>query len=110
MMHSPACVQAFPARNCRRCGRKRAAGYWRSAPPFPSPICSVLMRYDALIIGAGPAGSAAARLLPRAGWRVGLTEKPEFPRRKVCGEFISAPTLAVLKDCGVAAPFIAAAG
>jgi len=68
------------------------------------------MRYDAIIIGAGPAGSAAARLLAQAGWRVALVEKAEFPRRKVCGEFISATTMPVLKACGIAAPFIAAAG
>ncbi len=68
------------------------------------------MLYDALIIGAGPAGSSAARLLAQAGWRVALVEKAEFPRRKVCGEFISATTMPVLKDCGVAVPFIAAAG
>jgi len=68
------------------------------------------MRYDVLIVGAGPAGSAAARLLAQAGWSVALVEKAEFPRRKVCGEFISATSMAVLKECGVAAPFIAAAG
>ena len=39
-----------------------------------------------------------------------LVEKAQFPRRKVCGEFISATTMPVLKDCGVAVPFIAAAG
>ena len=68
------------------------------------------MRYDAVVIGAGPAGASAARLLAQAGWRVALVEKAEFPRRKVCGEFISATTMPVLKDCGVAVPFIAAAG
>ena len=68
------------------------------------------MQVDAIVIGAGPAGSAAARLLAQAGWSVALVEKAEFPRRKVCGEFISAPTMPVLKACGIAAPFIAAAG
>jgi flavin-dependent dehydrogenase len=68
------------------------------------------MQYDAVIIGAGPAGAAAARLLAEAGWSVALVEKTEFPRRKVCGEFISATSMAVLKACGVAVPFIAAAG
>jgi flavin-dependent dehydrogenase len=68
------------------------------------------MLHDALVIGAGPAGSAAARLLADAGWQVGLVEKAVFPRRKVCGEFISTTSLPVLKACGVAAPFITAAG
>ena len=68
------------------------------------------MLYDAALIGAGPAGSAAARLLAQAGWRVALVEKAAFPRRKVCGEFISATSVAVLEACGIAASFIAAAG
>ena len=68
------------------------------------------MRYDALVIGAGPAGSVAARLLAQAGWHVALAEKADFPRRKVCGEFISAATLPVLETCGVADEFLAAAG
>ena len=68
------------------------------------------MLYDAVIVGAGPAGSAAARLLAEAGWSVALVEKSEFPRPKVCGEFISATSMAVLEACGVAVPFIAAAG
>jgi len=73
-------------------------------------MCFVPMRYDAIIAGAGHAGSSAARLLAQAGWNVALVEKKEFPRRKVCGEFISATTMPVLKACGVAASFIAAAG
>jgi flavin-dependent dehydrogenase len=81
-----------------------------SAQPFLLLMCSMPMRYDAVIIGAGPAGSSAARLLAQAGWNVALVEKTEFPRRKVCGEFISATTMPVLKACGVAASFIAAAG
>jgi flavin-dependent dehydrogenase len=68
------------------------------------------MRYDALIVGAGPAGSVAARLLAGAGWQVALVERAAFPRRKVCGEFISAATFPVLKACGVAEAFSAAAG
>ncbi len=68
------------------------------------------MRCDALIIGAGPAGSSAARLLARAGRSVVLVEKSRFPRRKVCGEFISATTMPVLDACGVAEAFDAAAG
>ena len=68
------------------------------------------MRCDVLIIGAGPAGSSAARLLARAGRSVVLVEKNRFPRRKVCGEFISATTMPVLEACGVADAFDTAAG
>ena len=46
--------------------------------------------FDAVIIGAGPAGSAAAIWLARAGWSVALVEKQAFPRRKVCGECMAA--------------------
>lgn len=47
------------------------------------------VRPSCAIIGAGPAGSAAAGLLARAGWEVTIFEKARFPRAKVCGEFIS---------------------
>jgi flavin-dependent dehydrogenase len=42
-------------------------------------------RVDALVVGAGPAGSAAAIHLARAGARVLLAEKASFPRDKPCG-------------------------
>jgi menaquinone-9 beta-reductase len=68
------------------------------------------MRFDAAVIGSGPAGATAARLLAQAGWSVALIERAAFPRRKVCGEFISAATLPVLEVCGVAGDFLAQAG
>ena len=68
------------------------------------------MAVDALVIGAGPAGAAAARLLAQAGWSVMLVEKTIFPRPKVCGEFISTATMPVLEACDVADAFNAAAG
>jgi len=68
------------------------------------------MLLDALVVGGGPAGAAVARLLVQAGWSVALVEKTAFPRRKVCGEFISAPTLPLLAACGVERQFAAAAG
>lgn len=51
---------------------------------------------DATIIGAGPAGSAAALCLARARWAVTLIEQHRFPRDKVCGECLSALGLEVL--------------
>ena len=41
---------------------------------------------DVLIIGAGPAGSAAARVLAQHGLHVVLADQHEFPREKVCGD------------------------
>ena len=41
------------------------------------------------VIGAGPAGCAAAALLARRGYTVTLLERKAFPRVKVCGEYIS---------------------
>jgi flavin-dependent dehydrogenase len=59
------------------------------------------MPFDAIVIGAGPAGSCAAILLSRAGWSVALLEAHAFPRRKVCGECIAASNLALLEALGV---------
>lgn len=56
---------------------------------------------DAVIIGAGPAGSAAATLLAGRGFRAVVLEAKTFPRRKVCGAFLSAQALAVLRQLGV---------
>lgn len=55
---------------------------------------------DVAIIGAGPAGSAAAIELARAGARVLILEKAEFPRHKVCGEFLSPEGAAALRELG----------
>ncbi|MGZ5657902.1 MAG: NAD(P)/FAD-dependent oxidoreductase, partial [Caldimonas sp.] len=60
-------------------------------------------RFDAVVVGAGPAGSAAATLLARAGWSVALVERQRFPRRKVCGECIAASNLPLLDALGVGA-------
>ncbi len=65
---------------------------------------------DAVIVGAGPAGSTAAILLARAGWSVALVEKQRFPRRKVCGECLAASNLPLLDALGIGPAFAAAAG
>ena len=60
------------------------------------------------IAGAGPAGSAAALAALGDGAQVELREKSRFPRHKVCGEFLSPETGAVLDSLGVAGEFAAA--
>jgi geranylgeranyl reductase family protein len=43
------------------------------------------MRYDVVVVGAGPAGSTAAKFLTEKGVRVLLLDKSTFPRDKPCG-------------------------
>jgi flavin-dependent dehydrogenase len=62
---------------------------------------AVPKRYDAIVIGGGPAGSTTALMLAHAGWAVALVEKSQFPRSKVCGEFISASTFPLLAEFGL---------
>ena len=56
--------------------------------------------FDAVVVGAGPAGSAAAAVLAEHGRSVLLLEKDVFPRHKVCGEFLSADALPSLDRIG----------
>ncbi|HTW74357.1 MAG TPA: FAD-dependent monooxygenase [Steroidobacteraceae bacterium] len=68
------------------------------------------LQYDAIVVGAGPAGSTAAIRLAQADWSVALIEREVFPRRKVCGECIAASNLPLLKALGVGDAFAALAG
>ncbi len=62
------------------------------------------------MIGAGPAGTTAALELARQGRSVAIVEKAEFPRRKVCGEFMSATSIPVLRRLGIEADWRERAG
>src|SRR5687767_9058479 len=66
--------------------------------------------YDAIIVGAGPAGSTAAILLASAKWSVALVEKQAFPRRKVCGACIAASNMPILAALGIGDAFARLAG
>ena len=59
------------------------------------------MRREPLIIGAGPAGCAAAITLARAGHQPDLIERTSGPTDKVCGDFLSADTIQRLRALGV---------
>ena len=60
----------------RRCGPGLA---------LQAPTLGVVQSFDALVVGAGPAGSSTALHLARAGARVMLVDKARFPRDKPCG-------------------------
>jgi flavin-dependent dehydrogenase len=57
-----------------------------------------LMTFDLIVIGGGPAGCAASITAARAGARVLQLERGRFPRHKVCGEFVSAESLELLRQ------------
>src|SRR5271157_1363099 len=58
--------------------------------PIPSS------NFDLAVIGGGPAGTSAAITAARLGARVVLFEARDYPRHKVCGEFVSAESLDLL--------------
>jgi menaquinone-9 beta-reductase len=57
---------------------------------------------DAIVVGGGPAGAAAAARLAARGFRTVLIDRASFPRDKVCGDFVGPTALAELADLGVA--------
>lgn len=57
--------------------------------------------YDVAIVGAGPAGSSLAIRLASAGLKVLLVEQKQFPRAKLCGEFISPECLSHFAELNV---------
>lgn len=54
------------------------------------------MRYDVIVVGAGPAGSTAARVCAARGMSVLLLDKAEFPREKPCGGGVNVRTTRLL--------------
>ncbi len=61
------------------------------------------MPWDAVVVGAGPAGSATALRLARAGAQVLLLDRARFPRHKPCSEYLSPETVRLLGALDAAA-------
>lgn len=59
--------------------------------------------YDLAVIGAGPAGAAAAFHAASAGLRVILLDKSNFPRDKICGDGLTARAVVELQKLGLEA-------
>jgi geranylgeranyl reductase family protein len=57
---------------------------------------------DALVVGGGPAGAAAAARLAARGFTTVLVDRATFPRDKACGDFVGPAALTELADLGVA--------
>ncbi len=58
-------------------------------------------QWDAVVVGAGPAGALAARGLAQRGYSVLLVERSRWPRDKVCGSCLNGLALSVLDDAGL---------
>jgi flavin-dependent dehydrogenase len=61
-----------------------------------------MAKYDIAVVGAGPAGTACATLLGRAGFGVLLCDKAVFPRHKICGETVNPVCWESFERLGVA--------
>ena len=59
-------------------------------------------RYDLVIAGGGPSGSAAAWQAALAGAKVVVLDKAEFPRDKPCGDGLTARAVSYLQKMGLA--------
>lgn len=73
------------------------------------PVATPAERCDVLVVGAGPAGSACAQMLARAGLDVLLVDQHEFPRDKVCGDGLIPDAHHALARLGVLQEVMAAA-
>jgi flavin-dependent dehydrogenase len=64
-------------------------------------MTTLASEWDAIVIGAGPAGALAARQLALGGSRTLLIDKKRFPRTKVCGACLNGRALWALSAAGL---------
>ena len=70
----------------------------RDPRAVPSPA---VLAADVAVVGAGPAGTAAAITLARAGLRVLAFDRARFPRDKCCGDGLTTGALRRLEELGL---------
>lgn len=79
---------------------------------MPEPRSTLRHASDAdaevIIVGAGPAGSAAATHLAEAGHRVVLLDRASFPRHKACSDYVNPGGVQLLAELGVLAGILQA--
>lgn len=56
----------------------------------------VVPAWDCIVVGAGPAGAAAASVLAQSGCRVLMIDRVDFPRPKACGGMLSVDAVQLL--------------
>ena len=66
-----------------------------------------MKHFDVAILGAGPAGSSAAIQLAGKGYSVALLDKEQFPREKLCGDFLNPVNWPMLRELKVARAVLA---
>lgn len=73
-----------------------------SIPATTTGVDASAATWDALVVGAGPAGAFAAIGLARAGLTTLLVDRKAFPRNKVCGGCLNGHAVALLDKAGLA--------
>src|SRR5882762_5804792 len=117
MMQRSACAPDLSAKNSPLCGRSAAGTCRKPRPAFsaiasarnglqrpakPEPNVGLALRLkNVTIIGGGIAGLSAGIALRQHGVPVTVIESKEYPRHKVCGEFVSGRGLEVLASVGI---------
>jgi len=74
---------------------------WLNQGTFVGRLYDVRVARSVIIVGAGPAGTAAAIELSRAGAEVTVVDKAVFPRDKCCGDGLTSGALRHLDHLGL---------
>src|SRR4051794_37377141 len=85
---------------CRTSAESDADDLQAPRKPLRTLAMTNAFDFDALVIGAGPAGSAAASFLRKSGLSVSIVEKETFPRFRI-GESLLPNGNNLLKEIGV---------